>query len=185
MGERIFVTVGTDVHPFERLVQWTELLVERHPGAEVVIQHGNSRPARGAHNFSMMGGDDFAEQLDSSDLVVAQGGPGGIFEARARGRLPLVVPRSGDLGEHVDNHQKLFSALLEQRGLVRVAHDSETFLRTADEMLAAGSGRIPPDPGHDKDIQQDLRDIVAGLRPLPWRTRVRRAWSSLRPVPPA
>jgi UDP-N-acetylglucosamine transferase subunit ALG13 len=166
-------------------VQWTELLATRHPDADVVIQHGNSRPAQGAHNFTMMGGDDFAEHLDACDLVVAQGGPGGIFEARARGRLPLVVPRSGDLGEHVDNHQKMFAAVLEQRGLVRVAHERDAFLAAAEQMLADGSGRIPPDTGHDGDIDAALRGVLADLKPLPWRTRLRRAWSSLRPVPPA
>lgn len=186
MTERplIFVTVGTDVHPFERLVRWTEGLVERHPEADVVLQHGTSRPARGARNFEMMGAEDFNEHLDECALVIAQGGPGGIFEARAHGKLPLVVPRSGDLGEHVDNHQQLFAALLDGRGLVRVVHEEDAFTDAVDRMLADGSGRIPPDRGHGADVERALREVVATLRPLPWRTKLRRAWSSARPVPP-
>ena len=38
----VFVTVGTDHHPFDRLVQWVDVWAAAHPEIEVVIQYGEA-----------------------------------------------------------------------------------------------------------------------------------------------
>ncbi|MCB0919406.1 MAG: glycosyl transferase family 28 [Actinobacteria bacterium] len=147
---RVLVTVGTDVHRFDRLMDWSEGLLARKDDVTLVVQHGTSRPVPGAENTEMMTGDRFAEELQRADLVIAQGGPGGIMEARSAGRMPVVVPRRAEFDEHVDNHQVIFASLLAAQGLVRMPQSSTEFQALVDTMLDAGSGRFEAE-GHDRD----------------------------------
>jgi UDP-N-acetylglucosamine transferase subunit ALG13 len=62
--------------------------------------------------------DELQELMDRADVVVCHGGPTTIMEARRRGITPVVVARSGRLGEHVDGHQELFADRMARRGLV-------------------------------------------------------------------
>ena len=73
----------------------------------------------------------------SADVVVAQGGPGGIMDSRGEGRLPIVVPRDPALGEHVDDHQLRFAAHLHRRGRVALALDEQAFRSAVLHALAA------------------------------------------------
>ena len=50
------------------------------------------------------------------------GGPSSFIEAMAAGKVPVVVPRRGDLGEHVNDHQADFMRIVAERqgGIVPV-----------------------------------------------------------------
>ena len=45
-GRRLVVLLGTDVHPFDRLVTWADTWATQHPADEVVVQHGYTDPPR-------------------------------------------------------------------------------------------------------------------------------------------
>lgn len=180
-GDRILVTLGTDVHPFERLISWCEELMATN-GVEMTVQYGYSRPAVGADNHEMMPAEQFHRAIESADLVVAQGGPGGIMEARALGRFPLVVPRDPALGEHVDGHQQIFAAMLAERGLVRLAHTQDEFREAVDEMLRDGSGRFDPHTATSDSFAENLTTVLDRTHPRTnARQRIRRAWTMMRP----
>lgn len=104
---RIVVTVGTDHHPFDRLISWTNDWLSRHPEdvAGFFVQAGPSsvQPACPGSQFLDVGQLDAL--LDSANVIVCHGGPGCISGAWARGRVPIVVPRIPKLGEIVDEHQ--------------------------------------------------------------------------------
>jgi UDP-N-acetylglucosamine transferase subunit ALG13 len=126
----MFVTVGTDHHPFERLVAWAERWAERTDDWEVQVQHGRTRAPRAGVGFAFCDHDRLQELFAQADVVVSHGGPASISEARRFGHRPIVVPRDPARGEHVDDHQQLFVARLAHSGLVeRVA--------TEDDFLAA------------------------------------------------
>ncbi len=182
---RVLVTLGTDVHPFDRLVSWTERLIQEVPALDVTVQHGTTRSAAGADNVAMMDGGEFSEALAHSDLVISQGGPGGIFEARSAGRLPLVVPRRQELGEHVDNHQVIFTSMLAEQRIIRLAEGEDDFLSQAVQMIESGAAILPSRAQRTPDGVSAYLDILQRpASPLPMRTRLRRAWSSLRPQAP-
>ncbi len=44
----VLVSVGTDFHPFDRLVAAVDRWAAQHPEARVVVQHGRSRAPRHA-----------------------------------------------------------------------------------------------------------------------------------------
>jgi UDP-N-acetylglucosamine transferase subunit ALG13 len=116
----VLAIVGTDHHPFDRLVDWVDRWANSR-GAGAFVQFGTSTPPTHAEGRNLVPQDELAALLARASAVVCHGGPGTIMAARDSGHLPIVVPRRPELGEHVDEHQVLFSARLAAEGQVRVA----------------------------------------------------------------
>jgi UDP-N-acetylglucosamine transferase subunit ALG13 len=115
----IFVSVGTDHHPFDRMVEWADSWAAEHPNAAIFVQYGFSRPPRHACGAPQIAHSELVERIRAADVVVTQAGPGGITDARECGKLPIVFPRNPAFGEHVDDHQLRFAA--HQAGHGRIA----------------------------------------------------------------
>jgi UDP-N-acetylglucosamine transferase subunit ALG13 len=131
------VTVGTDHHRFDRLMDWLEHWNADHPDAvRWIVQHGSTRPVDGAENVGLLPRDGLLDLLRSADLVLTQGGPGGIMDSRGCGTVPIVVPRLARLDEVVDDHQVAFARQLARGGLVVVA-ESEPDLHAALDRAVA------------------------------------------------
>lgn len=122
----LLVTVGSDYHPFDRLIGWVDAWLEGYDGAPLqsVVQYGSAaRPRHGeAHKYMPHG--QLINWLAEADVVVTQGGPMGIVEARRAGVRPIVVPRLRRLGEVVDDHQVHFSRKLAARGDIVLVESS-------------------------------------------------------------
>ncbi len=117
----IFVTVGTHHQPFERLLNALDAL----DGHDLVVQYGAADPPPGAARAEAYM--PFNEMLDcfrEADVVVTHAGVGSILCARREGHVPLVVPRRGNLGEHVDEHQAELTRALGARGSVVALWDT-------------------------------------------------------------
>jgi UDP-N-acetylglucosamine transferase subunit ALG13 len=113
------VVLGTDHHPFLRLVTWADDHQRRHTGDEVVVQHGYSPAPSGTEALSITSPAELDELMRSADVVITHGGPGTAMAARRAGHLPLVLARDPELGEHVDGHQMRFTAWASEKGLLR------------------------------------------------------------------
>ena len=125
----IFVTVGTHEQPFDRLVQKMDQLVEQGVIQEpVMIQTGYStyEPKFCDHSkllpFSQM-----QKCIDEARIIITHGGPASFIAALQVGKVPIVVPRKSELGEHVNDHQVEFSrAVAQRRNNILVVEDIET-----------------------------------------------------------
>lgn len=113
----IFVTVGTHEQQFDRLVKAVDDLKADGTLVEpVYIQTGYStyEPVHCAHSqfvpFRQM-----KSYMEGADVVITHGGPSSFIEAMAAGKVPVVVPRRGDLDEHVNNHQVDFVRTVAER----------------------------------------------------------------------
>jgi UDP-N-acetylglucosamine transferase subunit ALG13 len=131
------VAVGTDHHPFDRLVRWIDRWAGLHPGAEVMVQRGTSAPTEHCASTELLAHGELCERFAMAVVVVTHGGPSTVMDARMGGRLPIVVPRDPALGEHVDDHQQRFANHLRLHDLARVADDETTLHRFLDEAMAA------------------------------------------------
>lgn len=130
---RLFVSVGTDHHPFTRLVGWAADFARTNPGWDVALQHGRTpapAPVPGLEAFAFCDHARLLELFSDADAVACHGGPATITEARRTGHLPVVVPRDPASGEHVDGHQVRFATRLAAAGLVVLAG-------SADDLAAA------------------------------------------------
>jgi UDP-N-acetylglucosamine transferase subunit ALG13 len=146
----VLVTVGTDHHRFDRLMQWVERWIAFGGGESVrcVVQHGSSTPPAGAECHRLLPNARLNLLMESAAAVVAHGGPGTIMSARAAGVVPIVVPRSPQHLEHVDDHQVLFSRRLAAEGRIVVAEDEADLGVLLDRALG-GDAFFRCEPGDD------------------------------------
>ncbi len=133
----VFVMVGTDHHPFDRLVDWVDEAARRHPETRFVVQHGASRAPIVAEGSAYFPHEQIRELLLDAAAAVCHGGPGTIMDARSAGHVPICVPRDPALGEHVDGHQQRFAALVHGAGVVTRPTTSEEFHAVLDAALAS------------------------------------------------
>ena len=118
----VLVTVGSDHHRFDRLVGWIDdWFAQQAPGSvRCLVQYGTSRPPRVAEGEEFVPHHRMQALMREAAVIVTQGGPMSIVEARGAGRVPIVVPREASLGEHVDDHQQAFCRRLAAEGLIRL-----------------------------------------------------------------
>ena len=135
----VFVTVGTDHHPFDRLVEWVDVWQRAHPDARCFVQFGTSTHPRTAEGAAYLSHDETGERIAAARAIVCHGGPGTIIDCLRSGRMPIVVPRRQREGEHVDDHQVRFTSRLEQAGYVRIARSCEELATLIDADLDAPS----------------------------------------------
>ncbi|MEV4121463.1 glycosyltransferase [Micromonospora sp. NPDC049645] len=122
----MLVAVGTDKHPFDRLVDWLEhWYAETANPVALTLQHGHTRASAVPGAVPFLGHAALQEAMSDADLVICHGGPATILEARRHGHLPIVVPRDPERGEHVDNHQQLFARRLGAAGMVALCETRE------------------------------------------------------------
>jgi UDP-N-acetylglucosamine transferase subunit ALG13 len=134
----VFVTVGTDHHPFDRLTRWVDGWLEDGAGERVrcLVQFGTSRPPGRAETRDYLQYHEVQAAMGEAVAVVTHGGPGSVMTCRWAGKVPVVVPRRHDLGEHVDDHQLAFARRMAAEGELEVAEDEDTFRRILERALA-------------------------------------------------
>ncbi len=147
----IFVTVGTQPAPFDRLLLALEALPREE---ELVVQCGSSRvrPSR-ATCFDFLPFDDVVRYLGAARVVIAHAGVGSTIMALASGKRPILVPRLRELGEHPDDHQHEWARRFAHAGLVTLVEDPSELPRA---VLAA-------DTASSHELRASAR-LVAELR---------------------
>ncbi|GAB4101112.1 hypothetical protein GCM10028790_01300 [Micromonospora taraxaci] len=134
---RVLVAVGTDTHPFDRLIRWLE---DWHRGVDedvgLTVQHGHTRAPAVPGAVTFLGHRELQAAMAEADLVVCHAGPATILEARRQGHLPIVTPRDPARGEHVDDHQLLFARRLGAAGMVALAETREAVVGALTAGLA-------------------------------------------------
>jgi UDP-N-acetylglucosamine transferase subunit ALG13 len=164
----LFVTVGTDHHRFDRLIDSTAKWAARNSSVRVVVQHGSAHAIDDVECSAFLAPERFRELLATASAVVCPGGPGGIMETRAAGLRPIVMPRRAELGEHVDNHQLAFSRFLARHDLITLAEEAADLTVALDRLVESPDAyAIPTDqaspPGIDS-VASHIDDLVWGLR---------------------
>ena len=139
----LLVTVGTDHHPFDRLVRWVDGWLDgetgQAAGLRCLMQTGTSAPPTGhaAQWEAYLEFDALQAAMRDAAAVVCHGGPGTILGARHVGAVPIVVPRRHRLGEHVDDHQLAFCRrLAADGGEIHLAETEADLHRLLDRVAA-------------------------------------------------
>jgi UDP-N-acetylglucosamine transferase subunit ALG13 len=137
----VFVTVGTDHHPFDRVISWVDgwLANGGRDRARCIVQCGTSRPPSVADWIDYVRYEDLQSTVSEAAAVVSHGGPATIMDCRRHGLIPLVVPRKREFGEHVDNHQTRFAKRLDELGEIKLVLDRDTLWRALDAAVSDAS----------------------------------------------
>lgn len=122
----IFVTVGTHEQPFNRLVKYMDELKEKGIiKEEVIIQTGFSTYEPQYCKWSkLFSYEDMVKNVEDARVVITHGGPSSFIMALQVGKIPIVIPRKKEFGEHVNDHQVDFChAVAERQGNIIVVED--------------------------------------------------------------
>lgn len=111
----IFVTVGTHEQQFNRLIKCIDKWAGKHDEA-VVVQTGYStyEPKncqwQKSFSYKLM-----TQNIQNARIVITHGGPSSFIAPLQIGKVPIVVPRKKEFGEHVNNHQVIFCKKMAER----------------------------------------------------------------------
>ena len=160
----IFVTVGTHEQQFDRLVRVVDQLKENGTLTEpIFIQTGYSTYEPKCCEYSaFVPFRQMKARMTEADVVITHGGPSSFIEAMAAGKVPVVVPRRGDLGEHVNDHQADFVRIVAERqgGIVAVYDVAE--LASAIER-ARELSRGVEFKSHNAKFCEELGRLIEGI----------------------
>lgn len=132
----VVVSLGTSAtYGFRRLLDRLVPLVPE--GAEVLWQTGcTDTSGLGIDGRERVPAREMAEAIAAADVVVAHAGTGIALMALEQGKCPVLVPRRGLHGEHVDDHQLTIAMELALRDL-GISRDADS-LKLRDLEAAAG-----------------------------------------------
>lgn len=161
----ILASLGTDHHPFDRLVGWLDAWAAEHPHVRVLVQHGASPAPATASAVQFLDHTELRAAMAAATAVVCHGGPATIMEARHCGHVPLVVARDPARGEHVDNHQSLFVARLDAAGVARACPTHDQLAAVLDKALAQPEEfRIPSEGTATAEVAGRAGELIDLLR---------------------
>lgn len=115
---RIFVSLGTiKPYRFDRIIDGLRPALSPHD--EVIWQVGDTtRDDLPGQVFSHVNAEDFANHSSDADVVVTHAGVGTLMALLDAGKKPLVMARTAELEEHVDDHQLQVTEKLDSLGLI-------------------------------------------------------------------
>lgn len=136
---RVFVTLGTlKQHRFDRALDLALHALSTIPGANVIWQVGcTARSDLPGEVFDYLTASEMRSALSGSDVVISHAGVGSVLDAFDAGVSPVLIPRSGATGEHVDSHQGELAQELMRRGLARAIFPGE-ILSGMDLLCSSG-----------------------------------------------
>ncbi|MGV2623082.1 UNVERIFIED_CONTAM: glycosyltransferase [Halobacillus marinus] len=121
----IFVTLGTQKFPFDRLLIELDRLVENEfLTDEIVAQRGYSTyTPKNYQSFDFLSSREIAKYFRKASLIVTHAGTSSIMEGIENKKKVIVVPRQKKYGEHVDNHQLDITSVFVKHNFVAAVHD--------------------------------------------------------------
>lgn len=161
---KVLVTVGLERKPFDRMLRAVDEAVGKGwIPSDTLVQRGHTLfPCQYCKPIPFLSFDELRDAVRQTDLVIAHGGVGSVLLALEEGKIPLVIPRRRDLGEHVDNHQIEFVKRMEGEGRVMAAYDT----RELNRVLESGEWmhRSTEMDCHEPEIIGKLRFILQNCK---------------------
>ncbi len=113
----IFVTVGTHEQQFNRVIEEVDRLKgEGIIEDDVFIQTGFSTyEPKYCKWDNLITFKEMDEMIKSARIIITHGGPATFIAPLRMGKIPVVIPRQIQYGEHVNNHQVEFVKELSDR----------------------------------------------------------------------
>jgi len=103
----IFVTVGTQDVPFDRLIRSVEKEIEKGTIKEdVIVQCGCTKvKSKKMKMVNLMEMEEFKKTIKNASVVISHGGVGTIIDALNANKVVIVCPRLSKYKEHTNDHQ--------------------------------------------------------------------------------
>jgi UDP-N-acetylglucosamine transferase subunit ALG13 len=144
----ILVTVGTERYPFNRLMNWVDLLLHYHLiQDEVIVQYGCcTKLPTGVKVYQHLKAEQFTDLVQQASFVISHCGEGSFLLLEEMEKPYVLVPRSHKFKEHVDDHQIELAIALSQAGgsiawsaadIVRQLHSPQPVLLSSHSTITS------------------------------------------------
>lgn len=130
----IFVIMGMEIHPFDRLAKAVDDLARTNAvGEEMFLQLGScTYVPQHARSQKFLSFGEVCENVQKASVVITHAGAGSTLVCLQNGKHPIMVPRRSRWGEHVDEHQVPFAEKFGQSGLATVVDDVSDLARAIE-----------------------------------------------------
>lgn len=140
----IVYTLGTIFFPFDRAVNWLQVLLENEIIVEpVLLQHGMTSPTKVSHPLltcvASLSPSEMRQAVKQASMVISHAGQGSTRMLAEMGACFVILPRLKRYGEHVDDHQLLFARAVEKFGVI--------YCTEIDELIGCVKKRPSPFQG--------------------------------------
>lgn len=134
----VFVCLGTQTYPFDRLLKGLDILIEKNIVTEDIFAQVGTLNYIPKHfkYVQFMSHEEFDEKRKKASLIISHGGTGALIGASKLGKNIVAVPRLSKFGEHVDDHQLQIVSVLESEGYIRAVYDIDDLGKTILEALS-------------------------------------------------
>ena len=131
----IFVAVGTQKFPFNRLLKRIDELIEQGQlEEEVFAQIGHSDYVPRHYQYKdFLTKDDFRNYICNCDLLITHSGVATIIAGIKLEKPVVVIPRFARYGEHVDDHQIQIADSFSRKNLVLMCKNIEQLAQTVQQ----------------------------------------------------
>lgn len=132
----IFVTVGSQKFPFDRLLMEIDRLIETGVIKETVYaQTGYSQYIPVNYTYrAFLNQAELEEKISESSIIITHGGTGIIVRAVKAGKKVIAVPRKKEYHEHIDNHQSELLSQFEAAGFICFSRETTDLAQKLVEM---------------------------------------------------
>lgn len=158
---KVFVPLGTQKFPFNRLVRAMNGLVEKglYRPDEIVMQSAVYEERPLFTHCRMIPFERFNRLMAEAEVVVTHSGVNSIISCMKQGKPLVIVPRLKAYGEHVDDHQKEIAEVMRLKYGVTVAYDLENI---GTYMEVARSHTYKPWVSHNDELIGFLKHLLTG-----------------------
>ena len=125
----IFVTLGTQDKPFNRLLEALEYQIDLgNIKEDVIVQAGLTKYESAKMKiFNLVSHDEFEKYIKEARIVITHGGVGSIITALKHEKKVIAAPRLAQYGEHVNDHQLQILKCFEKKGYILPLYDFNDF----------------------------------------------------------
>ena len=159
----IFVTVGTERFPFDRLIRAVDELKSELQGESVFIQTGSGTYTPSFPHARVRPFGEAYEKIREARIVISHAGAGTLLMCSDLGKVPIMMARKRSFGEHVDDHQLMFAKRMVERGRILLIEKPEDLRKNVvhyDELcksLHSSSNSAEP------SLTQHLKEVLNGI----------------------
>lgn len=159
---KLFVPLGTQKFPFNRLIEALNGLVEKglYKPEEIVMQSSIYEVEPKFTHYELIPAAQFEELIDKAKLVITHSGVNSIISCMKRKKPLIIVPRLKKYGEHVDDHQLEIAELMKQKFDVIVVKDLSKLDVAIEE---ATHHEYKPWVSHQAELVSAIKEIVDRL----------------------
>ena len=132
----IFVTLGTQDKPFNRLLEAVQKQIDNKKiKGKVIVQAGCTKfESKDMEIFDLIDRDKFADLMKSCDILITHGGVGSIITGLKNDKKVIAAPRLAKYKEHTNDHQLQIIEKFSDTGLILPLYDFNNLAKTLKDI---------------------------------------------------